>query len=151
ERLGEYLRAFRALLDAYGYHGHFYGHFGQGCVHTRIDFDLFTEDGVRTFRRFVTEAADLVSSLGGSISGEHGDGQARGELLGRMFSKEMLDAFRDFKHLWDPAGRMNPGKLVDARPLDADLRLGARYHPPALDTQFQYPNDRRQLSHSNLR
>jgi Fe-S oxidoreductase len=138
-------------LESYRYHGNFYGHFGQGCVHTRIDFDLFTEDGVRIFRRFVTEAADLVSNLGGSLSGEHGDGQARGELLGRMFSQEMLDAFREFKHLWDPAGRMNPGKLIDARPLDADLRLGAKYHPPVLETHFRYPRDRRQFSTSTLR
>ena len=151
ERLGEYLRALRGLLQSYSYHGNFYGHFGQGCVHTRIDFDLFTAEGVQTFRRFVTEAADLVSSLGGSISGEHGDGQARGELLGHMFSAGMLDVFREFKHLWDPAGRMNPGKLIDARPLDADLRLGAAYHPPALETHFRFPRDRRQFSTSTLR
>jgi Fe-S oxidoreductase len=151
ERLGEYLRAFRALLETHGYHGNFYGHFGQGCVHTRIDFDLVSEPGIGAFRKFVTEAAALVARLGGSISGEHGDGQARGELLTAMFTPEMLDVFREFKRIWDPAGRMNPGKLVDALPLDRDLRLGADYHPPALTTRFAFPQDRGQFSKAALR
>ncbi len=123
DRLGSYLRDLRALLDAHGYGGDFYGHFGQACVHTRTDFDLQSAGGIRRYRRFVEEAADLVVSYGGSLSGEHGDGQSRGELLPKMFGEELVGAFREFKRIWDPEGRMNPGKLIDARPLDADLRL----------------------------
>jgi FAD/FMN-containing dehydrogenase len=124
-QLGAYLRDLRALFDRFEYTADLYGHFGQGCVHCRIDFDLASENGIRKYRAFMQEAADLVVRHGGSLSGEHGDGQARGELLGHMFSREMLDAFREFKSIWDPAGLMNPGKLIDARPLDTKLRLGA--------------------------
>ncbi len=123
-RLGEYLRAISALWDEYGYSGAWYGHFGQGCVHTRNNFDLHTKAGLRTYRAYVERAADLVVSLGGSLSGEHGDGQARGELLERMYGPELVDAFRQVKAVFDPRGRMNPGKVVDPYPLDADLRYG---------------------------
>jgi len=85
ERLGQYLRAFHRLLGRYGYRGSLYGHFGQGCVHTRTNFDLQTPSGVAAFRAFVDEAADLVVAYGGSLSGEHGDGQSRAELLPKMF------------------------------------------------------------------
>jgi FAD/FMN-containing dehydrogenase/Fe-S oxidoreductase len=132
ERLGEYLRAISNLWDEFGYHGAWYGHFGQGCVHTRNDFDFTSAEGVRVFRAYIERAADLVVSLGGSLSGEHGDGQARGELLGRMYGAELLDAFRAFKAVFDPCGRMNPGKLIDARPLDADLHFGPRYRASSL-------------------
>jgi len=91
-----------------------YGHFGQGCVHMRHDFDLETEQGILDFRLFMDRAADIVLKHGGSLSGEHGDGQARGALLPKMYSPELMDAFRRFKRLWDPAGKMNPGKLIDA-------------------------------------
>ena len=131
-QLGTYLRAASALWDEFGYHGAWYGHFGQGCVHVRNDFDFHTPEGVAAFRAYIERAADLVVSLGGSISGEHGDGQARGELLGRMYGPELLDAFRAFRALFDPRGRMNPGKLIDARPLDADLRYGPGYRRPSL-------------------
>jgi FAD/FMN-containing dehydrogenase/Fe-S oxidoreductase len=123
-RLGEYLRAISALWDEYGYSGAWYGHFGQGCVHTRNNFDLHTKAGLRTYRAYVERAADLVVSLGGSLSGEHGDGQARGELLERMYGPELVDAFRQVKAVFDPRGRMNPGKVVDAYPLDTNLRYG---------------------------
>ena len=99
----------------------------------------------------MTEAADLVRSYGGSLSGEHGDGQARGELLERTFSREMLQAFREFKSLWDPDWKMNPGKVIDARPLDADLRLGADYAPPVLETWFAFPDDGRSFAHATRR
>jgi FAD/FMN-containing dehydrogenase/Fe-S oxidoreductase len=132
ERLGEYLRAISELWAEFGYHGAWYGHFGQGCVHTRNDFDFTSADGVRAFRAYIERAADLVVSLGGSLSGEHGDGQARGELLGRMYGAELLDAFRAFKAVFDPRGRMNPGKLIDARPLDLDLRFGPAYRSSSL-------------------
>jgi FAD/FMN-containing dehydrogenase/Fe-S oxidoreductase len=140
EKLGRYLRDLRALLTAHGYGGDFYGHFGQACVHTRTDFDLRSAEGIARYRRFVEEAADLVVSYGGSLSGEHGDGQSRGELLPRMFGEELVGAFREFKSIWDPEGRMNPGKLIDARPLDADLRLSGRTAAPPR-TAFAYAAD----------
>ena len=151
ERLGTYLRRFRALLDAHGLHGDLYGHFGQGCVHTRIDFDLQSARGVRAYRAFVEDAADLVVSLGGSLSGEHGDGQSRGELLPRMFGPELMSAFRRFKTIWDPAWRMNPGKVIEPYRLDENLRLGADYHPPALATHFHYPNESGGFAKATLR
>ena len=141
ERLGAYLRDLRGLFEKFDYDADLYGHFGQGCVHCRIDFDFRSEDGVATFRRFMTEAADLVVRHGGSLSGEHGDGQARGELLNRMFGPEMLEASRAFKTIWDPEWRMNPGKIVDARPLDTDLRLGPAYTPAHPATFFRFPDD----------
>ena len=151
-RLGAYLRDFRALLSRHGYGGDFYGHFGQGCVHTRTDFDLASADGVRRYREFVGEAADLVVSYGGSLSGEHGDGQSRGELLPKMFGGEVVQAFREFKRIWDPDNRMNPGKKIDARPLDDGLRLGASYAParPAT-TAFSYASDAGDFSRAMLR
>ncbi len=115
EHVGKYLRTLRGLFDKYGYHAALYGHYGQGCIHCRIDFDLVTHAGLAKYRAFVEEAADLVLSLGGSLSGEHGDGQARGELLQKMYGAELVDAFREFKSIWDPDGKMNPGKVVDAR------------------------------------
>jgi FAD/FMN-containing dehydrogenase/Fe-S oxidoreductase len=125
ERLGGYLRDFQRLLDQHRLHGIPYGHFGDGCVHVRIDFDLATKAGAAGYRGFLEEAADLVVGYGGSLSGEHGDGQARAELLGRMYSKPMLAAFGEFKSIFDPANRMNPGKVVDPNALDADLRPAA--------------------------
>jgi FAD/FMN-containing dehydrogenase/Fe-S oxidoreductase len=152
ERLGAYLRELRALLDRRGYQGDFYGHFGQGCVHTRVDFDLRSADGIRAFRAFVAEAAELVVRFGGSLSGEHGDGQARGELLGVMFGPELVQAFREFKAAWDPDGRMNPGKLVDAHPLDANLRLAAApAAAPDVATRFRYPDDGGSFARASLR
>ena len=114
EHLGTYLRKLTALMNEYGYRSPLYGHFGQGCVHLRINFDFRTEEGLRKFREFIDRAADLVVSLGGSLSGEHGDGQARAVLLPKMFGPELMQAFREFKAIWDPQNRMNPGKLVDA-------------------------------------
>ncbi len=121
DRLPDYLEGLHGLLDDHGLTAAVYGHYGDGCVHTKIGFDLTSDAGRATFRTFVEQAADLTVSLGGSLSGEHGDGQARGELLGRMFGAELVDAMRDFTRLWDPAGVCNPGMLVDAWPLDADL------------------------------
>jgi FAD/FMN-containing dehydrogenase/Fe-S oxidoreductase len=141
ERLGTYLRELRKLLAKFGYRCALYGHFGQACVHLRINFDLVTEKGIRDFRAFMEQAADLVVGLGGSLSGEHGDGQARGELLVKMYGPEMMEAFRRFKRIWDPQWKMNPGKKIDANPLDANLRLGAGYDPPKLKTYFSYPEE----------
>jgi FAD/FMN-containing dehydrogenase/ferredoxin len=137
-RLGEYLRRLRRLMADFDYAGSLYGHFGQGCVHTRISFDLKTAGGIAAYRRFVEQAADLVVSMGGSLSGEHGDGQSRAELLPRMFGEELMQAFCDFKAIWDPQNKMNPGKLIHPYRLDEHLRV-QQFHPPAVDTHFAYP------------
>jgi FAD/FMN-containing dehydrogenase/Fe-S oxidoreductase len=140
-RLGDYLRDLSALLAEYGHQATaLYGHFGHGCVHASIPFELTTTDGIAAFRSFVTRAARLVVGYGGSLSGEHGDGQARGELLDIMYGPDLLDAMAAFKAAFDPRGRMNPGKVLAARPLDADLRLGTGWRPVA-DTWFDYPAD----------
>jgi FAD/FMN-containing dehydrogenase/Fe-S oxidoreductase len=141
EKLGEYLRKLRALYDRFGYEGALYGHFGQGCVHTRITFDLTTREGIARYRAFVEEAADLVVSLGGSLSGEHGDGQSRGELLVKMFGPELVEGFRELKRLWDPDWKMNPGKKVDPYRLDEHLRLGEGYVEVRPRTRFAYAGD----------
>src|SRR5580698_4831371 len=112
EKLGAYLRDLKKMMDAFGYKGSLYGHFGHACVHTRLNFDFQSKAGIAKFRKFVEEAADLVVSYGGSLSGEHGDGQARAELLPKMFGPELMQAFRDFKSAWDPDWKMNPGKLI---------------------------------------
>ncbi|WP_338494573.1 FAD-binding and (Fe-S)-binding domain-containing protein [Streptomyces sp. SJL17-4] len=122
-RLGAYLREFRSLLADFGLRGVPYGHFGDGCVHVRIDFDLWTEKGVRDFRRFSEAVADLVVAHGGSLSGEHGDGQARAELLPKMYGEELVALFGEVKDVWDPDGGLNPGMLVRPRPLDEGLRF----------------------------
>ncbi|MCA1816422.1 MAG: FAD-binding oxidoreductase [Acidobacteria bacterium] len=146
EKLGDYLRDLKKMLDKYNYTGPLYGHFGQGCVHTRLTFDLVTADGIEKWRRFLAEASDLVTSYGGSLSGEHGDGQARGELLPRMFDAEMIEAFREFKSIWDPQWKMNPGKLIDPYRVDENLRLGTTWNPPKVETHFQYPDDHRSFA-----
>ncbi|MER5729207.1 FAD-binding and (Fe-S)-binding domain-containing protein [Streptomyces sp. NPDC002138] len=122
-RLGAYLREFRALLAAHGLRGTPYGHFGEGCVHVRIDFDLVSAAGVARFRTFSEELADLVVAHGGSLSGEHGDGQARAELLPRMYGPELVRLFGAYKDVWDPAGGMNPGMLARPARLDENLRF----------------------------
>jgi FAD/FMN-containing dehydrogenase/Fe-S oxidoreductase len=141
ERLGAYLRDFKKLLDRHGYYCVFFGHYGQGCVHSRITFDLKSSDGVRGFRAFMEEASDLALSYGGSLSGEHGDGQSHAELLPKMFGPELVGAFRDFKAIWDPDFKMNPHKVVDPYPLDSNLRLGAAYRPRPVETHFRFPRD----------
>ena len=150
ERVGDYLRALRALYDRYDYQPSLYGHFGDGCVHCRVDFDLESAAGIAKWRRFLGEAADLVVRHGGSISGEHGDGQARGELLDKMFGEELVGAMREFKRLWDPENRMNPGKVIDPYPITANLRLGPGYHRP-VETRFHYPDDDGDLERASLR
>jgi FAD/FMN-containing dehydrogenase/Fe-S oxidoreductase len=151
EKLGGYLRDLRKMMAAFGYKGSLYGHFGHACVHTRLNFDLQSKDGIAKFRKFVEEAADLVISYGGSLSGEHGDGQARAELLPKMFGPELMQAFRKFKSAWDPDWKMNPGKLIDPYKLDENLRLGANYAPWEPKTNFKFPADHGSLSHAALR
>jgi FAD/FMN-containing dehydrogenase/Fe-S oxidoreductase len=151
ERLGGYLRDFRKLLNEFQYEGDLYGHFGQGCVHTRIDFDLETAPGIEKYRRFLDQAADLVVSYGGSLSGEHGDGQSKAALLPKMYGPEMIRAFEEFKSIWDPDWKMNPGKVV--RPYDPteNLRLGSHYDPPTLHTHFRFPADKDNLGRVTVR
>jgi FAD/FMN-containing dehydrogenase/Fe-S oxidoreductase len=141
EKLSAYLKGLYALYDRYGYRGSLYGHFGDGCVHTRTDFDFATAAGIAKYRAFVHEAAELVVALGGSLSGEHGDGQSRAELLPLMFGEELVAAFREFKSIWDPEWRMNPGKVVDPYRVDENLRLGPDFRPPLLSTRFRFAGD----------
>ena len=138
---GAYLRDFKRLLDRYGYHAGLYGHFGQGCIHCRINFELDTRRGRERWRRFLDEAADLVVSYGGSLSGEHGDGQARAELLPRMFGDELVEAFREFKAIWDPEGGMNPRKVVEAYPILSHLKQDAGGATPDVGAHFAYPDE----------
>ena len=142
EKLGGYLRDFQRLLDEHGYRCVYYGHFGQGCVHTRMDFDLRSPAGLRTFRSFMEKAADLVVSYGGSLAGEYGEGHGRAELLPRMFGPELMEAFHQFKRIWDPDWKMNPNRLIGDVKLDEGLRLGPDYRPPELATHFAYPDDK---------
>ncbi|POX46217.1 FAD-binding oxidoreductase [Streptomyces sp. Ru71] len=139
-RLGAYLRDFRALLSAHGLRGTPYGHFGDGCIHVRIDFDLLTEAGIGRFRRFSEELAHLVVAHGGSLSGEHGDGQARAELLPVMYGADMVAVFERAKAVWDPDDLLNPGMLVRPAPLDAGLRFSVLPREP-VDVAFGYPAD----------
>ncbi|MFN2545752.1 MAG: FAD-binding and (Fe-S)-binding domain-containing protein [Actinomycetota bacterium] len=151
ERMGDYLRDLKSLYDRYGYRGAMYGHLGDGCVHSRISFDLRTAGGVKQYRSFLEEAADLVVSYGGSLSGEHGDGQQRAELLPRMFGEELVDAFREFKRIWDPDWKMNPGKVVDPYRLDEDLKLGPESNPWRPSVRFAYREDGGDFAHAALR
>jgi FAD/FMN-containing dehydrogenase/Fe-S oxidoreductase len=141
EKLGAYLRELRALLDEFHYESAFYGHFGHGCVHMRVSFDLQSEIGIRKYREFIERAADLVISYGGSLSGEHGDGQSRASLLPKMFGPELMRAFGEFKSAWDPRNGMNPHKVVDPYLPTENLRLGVDYKPLEPATHFQFPED----------
>jgi FAD/FMN-containing dehydrogenase/Fe-S oxidoreductase len=151
EKVGIYLRALRKLFEKYKYGCSLYGHFGDGCIHTRIDFGLKTKDGIEKYKNFVREAAELVMSLGGSISGEHGDGQSKADLLPIMFGEELVSAFYEFKKIWDPLNKMNPGKVVNAFHQDQNLRLGTNYHPWDPETKYFYAEDNGNFAESTLR
>ena len=155
-KLGVYLRALTALMAEYNYTSPLYGHFGHGCVHLRINFDLRSNDGIARYRAFIDRAADLVVSLGGSISGEHGDGQARGALLEKMFGPELMTAFRTFKTLWDPTNKMNPGKLIgtDSQPVNQPqdhLRVNTSHPAMPTSTHFSFASDHGSFEHASLR
>ncbi len=126
-RLGDYLRRFQALVDRYGYRTSMFGHFGDGCVHCRITYDLGTPEGVARFRAFTREAAELVVACGGSLTGEHGDGHAKAEFLPIMFGQELMQGLREFKRIWDPSNKLNPGKIIDPFRIDEHLRMGPDY------------------------
>jgi FAD/FMN-containing dehydrogenase/Fe-S oxidoreductase len=141
KHLGKYLRELRALLNKYGYSGDLYGHFGQACVHTRNNFDLESAAGIAKFRAYLDEAADLCIKYNGSLSGEHGDGQSRADLLPKMFGPELIEAFNEFKSLWDPEWKMNPGKVVRPYHPTENLRLGADFDQWSPETHFHFPDD----------
>lgn len=151
EKLGAYLRDLRKLMNEYNYSGSYYGHFGHGCIHMRVSFDLQTEKGIRKYAEFIERAADLVISYGGSLSGEHGDGQSRGALLPKMFGPELMTAFRAFKSAWDPDNKMNPHKVMDAYLPTENLRLGADYKPAEPRTHFKFPDDDGSFAKATLR
>lgn len=152
DRLGDYLRDFRRLLHDYDYgSASLYGHFGQACVHTRIPFVLRTAEGIAKYRSFAEDSARLVVSYGGSLSGEHGDGQSRGELLPIMFGERIVDAFERTKALFDPDNRMNPGKVVHPYKLDENLRYGVGYRPAEPKVLFAYPDDDHRFSRAAAR
>lgn len=140
-QLGDYLRAFQALIDRYGYTTSLYGHFGDGCIHARITFDTRSKEGVAQWRRFSEDIARLIVQFGGSLSGEHGDGQAKAEFLPILFGDELMKAFKRFKLAWDPDSRMNPGKLIDAYRMDENLRFGPKYETPAVETPLAFFED----------
>jgi FAD/FMN-containing dehydrogenase/Fe-S oxidoreductase len=145
-KLGDYLRDLQKLYDEFGYADEtgpsLYGHFGQGCVHTRIPFGLYSTEGVRKYRKFMERAADLVVSYQGSLSGEHGDGQSRGELLVKMFGDDLVKAFGELKSVFDPGNMMNPGKVVHPAGLDEHLKLGGDWAPATpQDLFFRFPHD----------
>src|ERR1700726_3140089 len=151
EKVSAYLRDIRKLLDEYNYQAAFYGHFGHGCIHMRVSFDLESESGIRNYGEFVERAADLVVSYGGSLSGEHGDGQSRGALLPKMFGPELMQAFTEFKAIWDPDNKLNPHKVVNAYLPTENLRLGADYKPLEPKTHFAYAADDGSLAKATLR
>ncbi len=137
--LGAFLRGFDRILTGHDLKvATYYGHFGEGCVHARINFDLASAPGIEKFRATMLELGGLVASLGGSLSGEHGDGLARSELLPTMYRPELIDAFRDFKRIFDPTSMMNPGVIVAPHPLDSHLKLGANYRPREIATHFNF-------------
>ena len=141
DRLGSYLRQFTDLLARHRLQGAVYGHFGAGCLHVRIDFDFTTEHGTAVFRAFLTEAAELVAAHDGSLSGEHGDGQARSELLPLMYGPDVIALFERFKSAWDPDNGLNPGMIVDPLALDDNLRISAHRTPLPLVTVFPFHAD----------
>jgi len=151
KHLGNYLRELRKLMEKHGYIGDLYGHFGQACVHTRNNFDLETREGIANYRSYIDEAADLCIKYNGSLSGEHGDGQSRAELLPKMFGETLVNAFREFKSLWDPEWKMNPGKVVTPYHPTENLRLGADYRPWSPKTHFQFPEDEGRIERAVLR
>lgn len=137
--LGAFLRGFDRIMTRHELRvATYYGHFGEGCVHARVNFDLMSAAGIAIFRRAMTELGALVAELGGSLSGEHGDGLARSELLPLIFRPELLEAFRTFKKIFDPDSKMNPGVIVDPHPLDSHLKLGADYRPREVTTHFDF-------------
>ncbi|WP_329126744.1 FAD-binding oxidoreductase [Streptomyces caniferus] len=141
DQLGSYLRRFMALLHRYELQGAVYGHFGEGCLHVRINFDFTTEQGTAAFRAFLEDAARLVAAHGGSLSGEHGDGQARSALLPLLYGPDVIALFEEFKNIWDPDNGLNPGMIVRPLPVDGNLRVSPHRTPLPLTTVFPFHSD----------
>ncbi len=151
DRVGDYVRDLHKLYARHGLRGAMYGHLGEGCIHSRISFDLRTAEGLRTYRAFLEQAGDLVASYRGTMSGEHGDGQQRAELLVKQFGPRLMAAMREFKLIWDPDWKMNPGKVIDAYRFDDNLKLGTDYNPWHPAVKFAYPQDGGDFAHATLR
>jgi FAD/FMN-containing dehydrogenase/Fe-S oxidoreductase len=155
DAVAPYLRELRKLFHDHGYNPSLYGHIGQGCIHCRIPFDLYSAAGIDNYRRFMDEAVKLVMKFGGVASGEHGDGQARGQYLPEMFGPELFEAFKEFKRIWDPDNHMNPGKVINlagpAFGITDHLRIGTDYAPPQPNTHFSYGNDHHSFARATLR
>ncbi len=151
DKVGYYLHDLRKLFQKYDYRPSVYGHFGQGCIHCRVGFDLKTKGGIEKYKKFTEEAADLVVGYGGSLSGEHGDGQSRGPLLHRMYGDRLMEAFHRFKEIWDPDWKMNPGKIIDPMARDENLRLGTDFRPTNPETYFRYPEDKGSFHRAAMR
>lgn len=141
QKLGPYMRDLQKLYDKYGYFAVTYGHFGDGCIHSRVSFDLKTDGGIQTYRKFLDEATDLVMQYGGSFSGEHGDGQNWGEFLPKMYGPELVEAFHEFKRIWDPENKMNPGKVLAGYKADENLRLRPYEKIQQPELHFSYAQD----------
>jgi FAD/FMN-containing dehydrogenase/Fe-S oxidoreductase len=151
EKMGDYLRDLQKLFDRHGYRPAIYGHFGQGCVHCRMNFDLVSQAGIDTWKKFMDDATDLIVRYNGSYSGEHGDGQARAQYYEKLFGPELVQAFREFKSIWDPDWKMNPGKVIDPYRIDENLRLGANFQPARPATFFQFTEDGGSFGRATMR
>ncbi|GAA1540924.1 FAD-binding and (Fe-S)-binding domain-containing protein [Dactylosporangium maewongense] len=138
-QLGAYLARFDELVASYKMTSAPFGHFGDGCMHVRLDYPLDEPGGTKVLRDFLTDAAKLVGEFGGSLSGEHGDGRARSELLPHMYSADAIALFAGVKHAFDPGNLLNPGVLVDPDPVDADVRPAGRF--PLKGLALAYPHD----------
>jgi FAD/FMN-containing dehydrogenase len=139
------------LVDRLAGHAAGYGHFGQGLVHCRINFGLRSPGGLERYRAFMDEVSSLVVSHGGVFSGEHGDGQSKAMFMEKLYGPELVQAFREFKAIWDPDGLMNPRKLIEPYRIDENLKLGTSYNPPNPDVHFNYPEDGGSFAHAALR
>lgn len=138
DRLRDFIERFLAIVRRHGTVAGVYAHASVGCLHVRPVVNLKTEAGVRTFQAIAGEVADLVLEFGGALSGEHGDGLVRSPFMRKMFGPALYEAFREIKRTFDPHGILNPGKIVDAPPLTANLRYGAGYQSPRPATWFDY-------------
>ena len=150
EKLGPYLRDLRELFDKYEYDCALYGHFGQGCVHTRIDFDFKTQDGIRNSARSSRKRRIWWSATAARCPANMATASRGRNFCRRCSGMNWSHAFREFKAIWDPEGKMNPGKIVDPYRIDENLRLGADYHPPEVDDAFSFPEDERQFCAGDL-
>jgi Fe-S oxidoreductase len=149
--LGPYLRELKELFHKHNYRVSIYGHFGQGIIHCRIPFDLYTRQGIDDYKLFMEEATDLIDKYHGSYSGEHGDGQSRAWYLPKMFGETCMQAMHEFKSIWDPHWKMNPGKVIDPYSNIENMRLSPDYNPPEPATHFEYPHDMHLFSRAALR